>query len=170
MRIRRRLFLSFVIAGGLCGAGLAIWKATRSGLQLRACFHMDAGLKPATVVRVAGVDAGRVQSVSHQVGDCSVEVKFLLALTPDFQSLPRNATAHIAADGILGPSFLEIDLPKVSGPAIENHGMVQTVEYTPGLNPKAAEKLKKVMNEAIDKATAKPVKSTSGEGVRPTDE
>jgi hypothetical protein len=86
-----------------------------------------------------------------------VDVEFDVYLSNSLRSLPSNATARIETAGILGPSYLGIDLPEVNGPPIGNHGELRTVEYTVGLDPKTAEKLKKFVNDEIDKMTAKPV-------------
>jgi len=68
---------------------------------------------------------------------------------------------HDSAEGILGPTYLEIVLPKSPGQAIENHGVIQGVDYSDGLSPEASRKLKRLVNDVIDKATAQPLTSTS---------
>ena len=153
--------LAIVIA--LCIISLKVWNAVRPTLYLRGCFHESTGLKAGAVIRVAGVDAGKVRSVVPAAAECPVDVELALPLTTEFRSLPQNATAQISTEGVLGPNYVEIELPKVPGPVITNHGTIRTVEYTGGLDPKTAEKLKKFVNGAIDKATAKPLESRSAD-------
>jgi ABC-type transporter Mla subunit MlaD len=162
MVLKAWVALSLVTAVVICVASFVVWKATRPKLQLKACFHSYSGLKPNAMVRVAGVEAGRVRRIKDGIGECPVDIEIELMLTKDFEHLPRNASARLETEGVLGPAYLEIDLPKVSGPAIENNGVPQTAEYTQGLSPEAAEKLKKIANDVIDKATARPVNTVPG--------
>ena len=161
-----KIMLVIVIGTAICVLAVAVWKMTGPRFVLRSCFHNIQELKRGASVRVAGVEMGRVRSIHPKPGDqnCPVEVEFELELTKTFRDLPRNAAAVLATDGVLGPTFLEIDLPKVAGPPIADHGTVETLEYTQGLNPEAAAKLKKAVNDVIDKATARPVGKSPAPG------
>ena len=113
---RFALVVALVVATG--AAAFAIWKATRPKLQLRTCFHSYSGLAPGANVRLGGVEVGRVRNIRNEIPDCPVDVEFELAATKQFHSLPSNATARLGTEGILGPAYLEIVLPKSPGPAI----------------------------------------------------
>ena len=157
---RFALTITFLVVSG--AAGFATWKATRPKLQLQTCFHSYSGLEPGANVQLAGVEIGRVRRIRNEIGtDCPVGVEFELALTKQFRSLPSNATARFSTEGILGPTYLEIVLPKSPGQAIENHGVIQGVDYSDGLSPEASRKLKRLVNDVIDKATAQPLASAS---------
>ena len=160
--------LGLVAAVALGIATFKLREAIQPSLYLGACFQTKSGLKPGAEVRVAGVEAGTVQSVTLQSNECPVRVEFRLTLTRYFGSLPRNATARMETAGVLGPTFLEIDLPQVPGSALENHGTVKTVETKGQLDPKTAETLKKVIDDAIDRATEKPIEAELGKAGRPT--
>ena len=115
------------------------------------------GSRPAPLFAWLESKAGKVRSVQPAGPDCPVDVELALPLTSEVRSLPQNASAQIQTEGVLGPSYVEIHLPQVAGPPIADRGTIQTVEYRSGLDPEAAEKLKKFVNDAIDKATAKPL-------------
>ena len=163
MKLRVWFALALATAIALCVSTLKVWNAVRPTLHLRSCFHESAGLKAGAAVRVVGVDAGKVRRVVPAAPDCPVDVELALPLTSEFRSLPQNATAKISTEGVLGPSYIEIELPKIPGPAIANYGMIRTVEYSGTLDPKTAEKLKKFVNDAIDNVTAKPIESVEGD-------
>ncbi len=160
--------LGLVAALALGTATFKLREAMQPSLHLGACFQTKSGLKPGAEVRVAGVEAGMVQSVTLQSNECPVRVEFSLTLTKYFGSLPRNATARMETGGVLGPTLLEIDLPKVPESALKNHETVKTVEANGQLDPKAAETLKKVIDDAIDRATEKPIEPELGKAGRAT--
>jgi ABC-type transporter Mla subunit MlaD len=157
MKLRVWFGLVLAIAIALCAVTLTVWKARKPILRLRACFHESAGLTAGAAIRVAGVEAGKVRSVQPAGPDCPVDVELALPLTSEVRSLPQNASAQIQTEGVLGPSYVEIHLPQIASAPIAEHGTIPTVEYTSGLDPKTAEKLKKFVNEAIDKSTAQPL-------------
>ena len=163
MKLRVWFAIAVAILITLCITTVKIWNAVRPTLNLRACFHESAGLKAGADLRVAGVDAGKVRRVVPAAPDCPVDVELALPLTASFGALPQDATARISTEGVLGPSYVEIELPKAPGPVIANHGTIRTVEYSGTLDPKTAEKLKKFVNDAIDKATAKQPESPGGD-------
>ncbi len=159
MRVRKRswLVLSLVAIVTVCLGGIVIRKATQPSLHLRTCFHSYSGLKPDAMVRLAGVEIGRVRRITNGNEACPVDVQFELALTKEFSHLPRNATAQLETEGVLGPTYLAIVLPKTGGPAIQDQGELQSIETTAGLlSPETAKKIKKLVDDQIDGMTAKP--------------
>jgi ABC-type transporter Mla subunit MlaD len=136
--------------------GWKVWVVTRPALVLTACFHDALGLKEDAAVRVGGVEVGAVRSIHHQVGDCPVNVELRMPLQNGLH-LPKNTTATLQSDGILGPTYVDIKLSGIPGPPIENHARLETVEYTGLLTPEASAKLKKTIGDEIDRMTAKPL-------------
>jgi ABC-type transporter Mla subunit MlaD len=147
---------------GIGCSGFCYLKGDAAKVAAPNVFPFIFWLKPGANVQLAGVEIGRVRKIRNEIGtDCPVDVEFELALTKQFRSLPSNATARFSTEGILGPTYLEIVLPKSPGQAIENHGVIQGVDHSDGLSPEAARKLKRLVNDVIDKATAQPLASTS---------
>lgn len=78
------------------------WAKAR-GYTLHVHFRNTAGLDEKTRVRIAGVDAGIVDSV--KLADGRAEVKLLI--NPDVK-IYRNAVASIKLSGLLGDKYLDI--------------------------------------------------------------
>ncbi|MDH4231537.1 MAG: MCE family protein [Nitrospirota bacterium] len=77
--------------------------AKAKGYTLHAYFSNTAGLDEKTRVRIAGVDAGIVDSVRLSDG----RAKVTLIMDPEVK-IYRNATASIKASGLLGDKYLAI--------------------------------------------------------------
>jgi ABC-type transporter Mla subunit MlaD len=144
------------IALAVCAGGYTAWKANRPRLQVKTCFHESTNLARGAKVRIGGVEVGEVRRVTPEVSQCPVGIDFEVYLTKELRYLPSNATVQRETEGLLGPQYLAIELPAVSGPAIGNHGELKAVEYKVGLDPKTAEKLKRFVNDEIDKMTVRP--------------
>lgn len=79
------------------------------GYPVQVTFSEVGGLKEGNVVRYAGVDVGRVDSV--RAGDKGVEVR--LRINPGVK-IPEGAKFTIGTDGLLGEKFINIVPPRQS--------------------------------------------------------
>lgn len=96
-----------------------------------------------------GADVGVVRSVQAQAANktCPVNVQLVLRLPKD-QYVSRDALARLSAEGVLGPEFIEIVTAGVSGPAIENGGVLKAFPVAE-VNPAGVDKLTDVFKGAF---------------------
>jgi len=132
----RKFLLAFIIVIGLALI-LIVVAPTRIGLyrlELKSCFADVQGLKPGAEVRIAGVSVGSVSSVRSipQDKDCPAEVKMDLATNYDIR-VPHDAVAEIQTAGLLGASYVSIDVNHASGSPIENYGYLKSKPTKPPL-------------------------------------
>ena len=127
---KRHVVTILILVVGLAVLG-SFWFAKYStySVRLTTCFQNASGLRAGTVVKLAGVEVGRVNSVRAQPTepDCPAAVTMELR-TPYELSIPRDAIATIASDGILGPEYLAIDVSHASAPAIQSGGRLPSKE------------------------------------------
>jgi hypothetical protein len=82
-----------------------------------------------------GVEVGVVRSVRDQPGNknCPVNLQLELRL-PKGKHVPRDAQTYLSAEGVLGPTYIEISTARASGPPIESGGVLWAIpiaEMTP---------------------------------------
>jgi phospholipid/cholesterol/gamma-HCH transport system substrate-binding protein len=113
---------------------------------VRAYFLDAMNLRPGAPVRLAGVEIGSVESVRArpELKDAPAEV--VLVLSPSYElKIPNDSTASVASAGILGPTYVEIDVTGTSGPPIGAAAVLKTT-VTHQLNAQEAlEKLQEIL-------------------------
>jgi phospholipid/cholesterol/gamma-HCH transport system substrate-binding protein len=117
----------FVLAGLACLAYLAIHLGKMElfghGYQVVANFDNISGLKDGAAVEVAGVEVGRVESITLTSGD---QAKLTMRLKPGLK-LYDDAIASIRTKGIIGDKFVKLS-PGSSGKLIANGGKIRDTE------------------------------------------
>ena len=117
----------FVLAGLACLAYLAVHLGKMeffgNGYRVAADFDNISGLKPGATVEVAGVEVGRVESITLASGD---RAKLVLRLVPGLK-LYDDAIASIRTKGIIGDKFVKLS-PGNSGNLITNGGKIRDTE------------------------------------------
>lgn len=105
-------------------------------LELKANFHNAQGLRQGAPVRVAGVDVGSVSSVRvrPELRENAAEV-VMDVHTPYELKIPRDSVATLQTAGVLGPTFIEIDVAGASGEPANNGTVLKSKETEP-LNTK----------------------------------
>jgi len=103
--------------------------------RLSTCFQDVNGLRRGAKVRLAGVDVGGVRDVRAQPNDkaCPGAVEMELR-TPYELKIPQDSVASIATAGVLGETFVEIDVSGASGPPIQPGGRIpskESAKFTP---------------------------------------
>lgn len=99
--------------------------STGNSYDLIAKFDRADGISPGTDVRVAGVKVGTVKSIS--LDQKTYKAEAALAIRKDVQ-IPMESAAKIQADGLLGGSYIHI---QISGEP-ENMQPGEKFEYTSG--------------------------------------
>ena len=110
------LFASLVLAAGtLWILGHAPWRGGFSELQVR--MTHSGGVRAGDAVRVAGVNAGRVEALELRPGN-QHPVELLVSLD-DSIALHEGAFARLASDGLLGTRYLEIEPGRSDRPPLD---------------------------------------------------
>jgi phospholipid/cholesterol/gamma-HCH transport system substrate-binding protein len=147
--------------------GLAsIWFVSRElrvhNLTIRTDFRNTESLKPGATVRVDGVDLGTVKAVNlrPEFGKRPVEVVMELRADHGLQ-IPSNSIASPEADGVLGPTFVEIDTHQAAGPPLRNNEILQSLEPDVMTNEQAARAMEKLGTVLIEESQKLRQKGTS---------
>ncbi|MEW6107568.1 MAG: MlaD family protein [Nitrospirota bacterium] len=96
--------------------------AKRKGYTVYVYFNNIAGLDEKTRVKVAGVDAGVVESIDLSDGKARVK----LSIYPDIK-IYRNAMASIKSTGLLGDKFLDINVGSPDAPVLKDGETIANV-------------------------------------------
>ena len=111
------------------GVLLFILLARPSGYRLRLTCYFDnaGGLKVGATVTVAGVKVGSVTSVRvrPEMREHPAEVTFFLQ-TPYELKIPNDAVVTLETAGVLGETFVEIDVRTATGPPVKDGGTLNT--------------------------------------------
>ena len=133
----RKILLALIIAVALSALGiLVVGRQRYSHLELKSCFNDVQGLKAGASVRIAGVDVGTVRQVraNPNVRNCPAEVDMQLA-TAYRTTVPKDAIAGIGTAGLLGETYVDIDITQaVAGPS-ENYGYLKSKQSKPVASP-----------------------------------
>jgi phospholipid/cholesterol/gamma-HCH transport system substrate-binding protein len=98
----------FVLAGILCLGYMSVKLAklevfSEKGYELYALFTDAGGLKEGSSVLIAGMEVGRVKSITME----DYEAKIIITL-PDSIKIQEDAIASIKTRGLIGEKFLSI--------------------------------------------------------------
>jgi len=120
-----------IVCIGLAAFGILAFPTIQRGpsLRLRACFQNVHGLREDAVVRLAGVDIGRVRVVRVQPTDkaCQAAVKFDLR-TPYELKIPADSVVSVETAGLLGELYLNVDSSHATGAPIGDGGQLTSKE------------------------------------------
>jgi phospholipid/cholesterol/gamma-HCH transport system substrate-binding protein len=144
---------AFVIAGILLfGAGLFLIGDRRmlfsDTFEMYAEFNNIAGLQDGAKVRVAGMDAGEVESIHVPPGP-SAPFRVKLRVREDLHPLIRiDSVATIQTDGLVGNRFVQVDAGTEQAQVVPPGGTVRSRE------PFDLSAMLQRMNETVDLVTA----------------
>ena len=98
----------FILAGVLCLGYLSIKLARmevlgKSGYEVYAVFSNVGGLKEGASIMIAGVDVGRVKSITMT----DYEARVVLSLPRDVE-IQEDAIASVKTKGLIGEKFIQI--------------------------------------------------------------
>ena len=163
----RKFVLALIIVVGLALI-LIIVAPMRLGLfrqELKSCFTDVQGLKPGAEVRIAGVSVGNVRSVRSNPQDknCPAEIRMDLTTAYDMR-VPRDALAEIDTAGLLGASYVSIDVSQASGSPIENYGYLKSKVTKP---PLTIEETLRAISVLVAAAQKTGVETSPGKATTP---
>jgi phospholipid/cholesterol/gamma-HCH transport system substrate-binding protein len=127
----RKFVLALVIVVALGCTWLVFRKPPTHSQNLKSYFQSGSSLKVGASVCVDGVKLGVVTSVRvrPELGERPVEV--LMAISAPYElRIPNDSTVILSTEGVLGPTFADIDTPGSHGPAIGNDGVLKSSEIT----------------------------------------
>jgi phospholipid/cholesterol/gamma-HCH transport system substrate-binding protein len=117
----------FVLIGLTCLVYLAVhlgkMEVFGKGYQVSASFDNISGLKMGAAVEVAGVDVGRVESITVTPDN---RAKLQLSINPDI-ILKEDAIASIRTKGIIGDKFIKLS-PGFADKTIPPGGKIRDTE------------------------------------------
>jgi len=131
--LTRKIILALIVAVGLTAiGGLLVGRLRYSHQVLKSCFNDVQGLKAGASVRIAGVEVGTVRRVraNPQMKNCPAEVDIELATTYEVR-VPRDSIAGIATAGLLGETYVDIDVTQAVGGPTENYGYLKSKQSKP---------------------------------------
>jgi len=126
----------------------------KKGYTLYTYFDTVAGLEKKTVVRMAGVKVGSVESISLKEGKAEVALEIISEI-----EIPQDSKATLASLGLLGEKYIEIT------PGTEDE-MVQPGGKIGSLPPVSFDQLGMIISSVGDdiKNTSKAMRELLGEG------
>ena len=89
----------------------------------------------------------------------------MVVRSPRALNIPTDAIASLEADGVLGPTFVEIDTRKASGPAAGDDAALQSMEVEKGQSARALEVLGNALLEESRKSRERD-KSQTPQGTK----
>jgi ABC-type transporter Mla subunit MlaD len=157
----RKAILVSVIVAGLA----SIWFVSRElrvrNLTIRTYFRNTENLKPGAIVRVDGIDLGTVKAVNLRPEFGKRPVEVVMELRGDGLQIPGNSIASPEADGVVGPTFVEIDTRHAVGPPLRNNEILQSLEPDAMTNEQAARAMEKIGTVLIEESQKLRQKGTS---------
>jgi ABC-type transporter Mla subunit MlaD len=152
----RKVILVLVIVVGLASQSRA------HHLTVRTYFRTAENLKPDARVRFHGVDLGAVKAVNlrPEFGKRPVEIVMKLRVDHGLQ-IPNDSIASPGTDGVLGPTFVEIDASKAAGPPLRNNEILQSLEPDAITNEQAARAMEKIGTVLIEESQKLRQKGTA---------
>jgi phospholipid/cholesterol/gamma-HCH transport system substrate-binding protein len=152
-RFRAAAVGAFVVAGILLfGAGLFLIGDRRmlfsDTFEVSAEFANISGLQDGAKVRVAGMDAGEVESIHVPPGPSS-RFRVNLRVREDLHQIIRvDSVATIQTDGLVGNKFVQVDAGTDAAAIIPEHGTIHSRE------PFDLSAMLQRMSETVDLVTA----------------
>jgi phospholipid/cholesterol/gamma-HCH transport system substrate-binding protein len=138
----------FLVIGILCLAYLSIKVArkelfTAGGYEVQAVFSNCSGIKPGSPVMIAGVEVGRVKSITLQDYEAKVAMIIQSGIT-----LQRDAIASIRTKGLIGEKFIDVS-PGGDPQKIQPGGFIHDTE--PAMDLEGL--ISKYVHGSLDKPT-----------------
>ena len=152
LRRQKQAALLAIAIGALVAAACSLASRKEYGLELRTYFADAQGLQAGARVRLAGVDVGSVKSVQAkpELKDHPAEVVLALR-TPYVLSVPADSTVSLASDGILGPTFVNIDVQNASAAPISKEGILKTFPSNAPSTEQLLERMNKILSEISER-------------------
>jgi len=103
------------------------------------------GLRTGAPVRLAGVDVGSVKSVRPRAELKQAAVEVIMSISTDDElRIPDDSIVSLSTSGILGPTYLNIDIRNASGLQIRSGGTLKANPVNSAENPTVEQTLNKL--------------------------
>ena len=100
----------------------------RHRLVLKAYFTDAQGLRSGAPVRLAGVDVGSVTSVRARPEMKEAPAEVVMVIDPPYDvEIPQDSLASLETAGVLGETYVEIDVKNASGPPVVSNSVLKTI-------------------------------------------
>jgi len=147
---KRRFLLAAVVVAGIASLVLLLLKVPRYPLQVKTYLHSGQNLQVGSPVWIDGVTAGSVTAVNIHPEYGAHPVEVVMKIEAYFRSnIPQDSVAILSAQGVLGPTGLDIDTRNTHGPLIATGGVLNSQEAELS-GSQAAKTMEKIGNILID--------------------
>lgn len=127
----RKTIFAVVVVVACAGLFLMFRNLARHRLEVTTYFADAQGLRKGALVRLAGVNVGTVSSVRVRSDIREHPAEIRMALLTDYDlSIPNDSVVSLHTAGVLGQTYLAIDLHSAVGPRIRDGGTLKSVETT----------------------------------------
>jgi phospholipid/cholesterol/gamma-HCH transport system substrate-binding protein len=143
----RVLALIGVVSAGLI-ALLFVEKPFSHKLVLKSYFMNGVDLRAGALVRVAGIDVGTVKTVRVRPELKETPVEVVMVLTPPYElKIPTDSIAELRTAGLLGDTYVGIDMSGTIGPPVDTNGVLKTRPPTEVSNHEMLKRLDQTLTQ-----------------------
>jgi|SRR5215469_2629081 len=137
-------------------AFLLVKSPFRRKIVVRAYFANAMSIRAGAPVRLAGVDIGSVESVRARPELKQAPAEVVMLLTPSYElNIPSDSTASLETAGVLGETYVEIDVGHASGPGIGSNAVLRTVSAPEVTTQEFIEKVGNILSRKCDCGSGK---------------
>jgi ABC-type transporter Mla subunit MlaD len=145
----RKIVFTLIVALALLGGWGLFQRHPVYKLRLKTYFQNPSSLDAGALVCVDGVQVGTISSVRVHPEWREHPVEVLMALeTPYKIDIPDDAMVSLQTQGVLGPTFVEIDTRNARGTPIRNDGVMKSLEVKPDTAADVLERVGQAMIQA----------------------
>lgn len=149
-----RLFRVAALAGVVLAALIALLLVSKPfghRTIVRAYFSDAMNLRPGARVRLAGVDIGSVETVRARPELKEAPAEVVMVLSPSYDlKIPNDSTASLATAGILGETYVQIDVVRASGAPIGTEAVLKTTVASQLTTQEVLEKFGDILSRKCD--------------------
>jgi phospholipid/cholesterol/gamma-HCH transport system substrate-binding protein len=145
---------TYLRVAGLAALGLIVLVVVflgrnpfRRGIVVRAYFANAMSLRAGAPVRLAGVDIGSVKSVRARPELKEAPAEVVMMLTPSYElNIPSDSTVSLETAGVLGQTYVDIDVTHASGTPIPSNAVLKTVNTPQLTTQEVLEKVSEILS------------------------
>jgi len=120
-------------------------------IVVKAYFANAMSLRAGAPVRLAGVDIGSVDRVRARPELKEAPAEVVMLLTPSYAlNIPSDSTVSLETAGVLGQTYVEIDVGHASGPTIGSNAVLRAVATPQITTQEFIEKVGDILSRKCD--------------------
>lgn len=128
---------------------------------VKAYFSNAMSLRAGAPVRLAGVDIGSVKSVRARPEMKEAPAEVVMVLTPSYElKIPNDSIASLATAGVLGETYVDIEVARASGAPIGTNSVLKTTPTTQLSTQEMLEKFGEILSKRCDCDSGRKVDTT----------